>query len=125
MRCIGITYACCIPAREGMANTASPLHFVGRTEELGVLRAALDSTEAGRAPVVIMHGEAGVGKTRTGAEFAEHARGRAATVLWGSCFEHANPLTYCPWGDAVDSYLAGGEVEAGTIPEDDEPALGA
>jgi predicted ATPase len=50
--------------------------FVGRTEELERLDAALAQAAAGQPTVLLIGGEAGVGKTRLVAEFAGRARAR-------------------------------------------------
>jgi predicted ATPase len=49
--------------------------------------AALDSAVAGDPAVVLVGGEAGVGKTRLVEEATEQARGSGARVLTGSCIE--------------------------------------
>jgi predicted ATPase len=56
--------------------------FVGRGAELQRLAAALAAADAGRAAVVVVGGDAGVGKTRLLAEFAG---GADAAVLRGGC----------------------------------------
>jgi hypothetical protein len=61
--------------------------FVGRGPELAALVAALESAIAGEPAVVLVGGEAGVGKTRLVEEAAERARERGARVLTGSCIE--------------------------------------
>ena len=48
--------------------------IVGRQRELGVLKAALEATEGGTPSVVILSGDAGVGKTRLIEEFLKHGR---------------------------------------------------
>ena len=58
-------------------DLVSPL-FVGRETELATLTAALESAVAGEPTVVLLGGEAGVGKTRLVAEAAERAAGRCA-----------------------------------------------
>jgi tetratricopeptide (TPR) repeat protein len=64
----------------------SPL-FVGRDAELAALTAALDTAVAGDPAVVLVSGEAGVGKTRLVEEAAERASAAGARVLAGSCIE--------------------------------------
>jgi DNA-binding CsgD family transcriptional regulator len=54
---------------------------------------------------VVLHGEAGVGKTRTATQFADQARERGALVLWGTCWEDGGALPYSPWGEAVDRHV--------------------
>ncbi|HET6870862.1 MAG TPA: AAA family ATPase [Solirubrobacteraceae bacterium] len=61
--------------------------FVGRGGELAALVAALESAVAGEPAVVLVGGEAGVGKTRLVEEAAERARARDTRVLTGSCIE--------------------------------------
>ena len=83
---------------------ASPrtTRFVGRTEELGRLRAAQRSAEQREPVAVLIRGDAGVGKTRLVAEFADHARGSGAWVLWGTCLElGATGLPYAPVVEAL------------------------
>jgi len=61
--------------------------LVGRGTELSSLIAGLESAAAGEPVVVLVGGEAGVGKTRLVEEAAARARAGAARVLTGSCIE--------------------------------------
>ncbi|GLZ39752.1 LuxR family transcriptional regulator [Actinokineospora sp. NBRC 105648] len=61
------------PARE---------RVVGREQELSALRRALDALVAGRAQVVEIHGEPGIGKTRLLAQLADLADSRGLRVLF-------------------------------------------
>jgi ATP/maltotriose-dependent transcriptional regulator MalT len=61
--------------------------LVGRDTELASLIAGLESAAAGEPVVVLVGGEAGVGKTRLVEEAAARARARAARVFSGSCIE--------------------------------------
>ena len=67
-------------------DLVSPL-FIGREAELGTLTAALETAVAGTPTVVLLGGEAGVGKTRLVEEAAARARAAGARVLAGSCIE--------------------------------------
>jgi DNA-binding CsgD family transcriptional regulator len=80
--------------------------LVGRAAEIATLEGALGERDTGAAPVVVVHGEAGIGKTALVARFAEQAADRGSTVLWGTCFEHSGP-PYGPWVDAIDGFLSG------------------
>jgi predicted ATPase len=83
--------------------------FVGRAEELARLLAALDQAEQGRPAMVLVAGDAGVGKTRLVAELAHQARQRRARVLVGGCLEVGDVgLPYVP----VVAALRGFVVEA-------------
>ena len=61
---------------------SSPV-FVGRASELQTLLAAADSAMSGRATLVLVGGEAGVGKSRLVAEAARELRDRGWLVLEG------------------------------------------
>jgi len=60
---------------------------VGRVEELDRLEEALRLAAEGRPSVVLVGGDAGVGKTRLVEEFTVRARGKGARVLVGGCLE--------------------------------------
>ncbi|HVU73379.1 MAG TPA: AAA family ATPase, partial [Mycobacteriales bacterium] len=61
--------------------------LVGRAAELARLSALLDGAGRGEPALVLVGGDAGVGKTRILEEFATVARARGATVLVGGCVE--------------------------------------
>ena len=65
-----------------MASGIANVRFVGRGEELRALAAAYAEAEAGGASLVVVGGDAGVGKTRLLAEFTG---GLDAMVLRGGC----------------------------------------
>ena len=91
-------------AGERMAIARS-VQLIGRAPELAALEDALGERTAGAAPVLVVHGEVGIGKTALVARFAERAADRGSTVLWGTCFEHIGP-PYGPWVDAIDGLLS-------------------
>jgi predicted ATPase len=61
--------------------------LVGRGAELSALMAALDEAIGGAPAVVLLGGEAGVGKTRLAEEAAGRAAAARARVLVGGCVE--------------------------------------
>ena len=61
--------------------------FVGRGTELSTLVGGLQSAVTGEPVVVLVGGEAGVGKTRLVEEAATRARAEGARVLTGGCIE--------------------------------------
>jgi hypothetical protein len=63
------------------ASTAGDL--VGRDDELMMLQAALDAARSGRPTIVLLTGEAGIGKTRLADEVALTARAGGMRVLRG------------------------------------------
>jgi DNA-binding SARP family transcriptional activator len=57
--------------------------FVGREREVALLQAAWERARNGARQIVFLHGEAGVGKTRTGLEAVR--RMAPANILYGRC----------------------------------------
>jgi hypothetical protein len=81
----------------GMTATLTSPTFVGRTEELARLAAAVERA-AGDVPTsVLIGGEAGVGKTRLVGEVVAAARAAGVTVLHGGCVELGG-CSSCCWG---------------------------
>ncbi len=99
------------PAADAPRPAENPLEglaggvFVGREQELSELRAAADEALGGRAQLVLMAGEPGIGKTRTAEEVATFARLRGANVYWGRCHEGEGAPPYWPWVQAIRSYV--------------------
>jgi DNA-binding SARP family transcriptional activator len=93
--------------------SASPLlershvPFVGRTAELSsLLDAWHQNAEAGS--VMIVAGEAGIGKTRLAQEFLHLARAEGAGTLVARCFEGESHLAYGPLAMALRGALLQG-----------------
>ena len=70
------------------AGLSSPV-LVGRDDDLERLRAALDAVTAGTPRIVVIGGEAGIGKTRLITEFAAAAVRDGSRVLVGGCLDLA------------------------------------
>jgi DNA-binding CsgD family transcriptional regulator len=76
--------------------------LVGRARELAVLDAALGRADGGASVVVLLGGEAGVGKTRLATEFAARQAGTGTRVLVGGCVPLADgELPFAPAVEAL------------------------
>jgi DNA-binding SARP family transcriptional activator len=85
----------------------SHVPFVGRDAELDSLLGAWhQNAEAGS--VMIVAGEAGIGKTRLAQEFLSQARADGAGTLVARCFEGESHLAYGPLAMALRGALAQG-----------------
>lgn len=86
----------------GRLLRADRAQFVGRRIELTRIGAAWRRVSAGGGPaqVVLLAGEAGIGKSRLAARFAAEAGACGATVLYGSCEEQAL-VPYEPFSEAI------------------------
>lgn len=83
--------------RSGPAD--SPL--VGRAREIELVDGEIDAALAGRARLVMLLGEAGIGKSRLAAEVVARARRRGARAVIGHCYETERLLPFGPWVDAL------------------------
>ncbi|MGH7436977.1 MAG: winged helix-turn-helix domain-containing protein, partial [Polyangiaceae bacterium] len=75
-------------------STVDP--FVGRVDAMERLVGALHEASAGRGRLVLMTGEAGIGKTRCLNEFAVLARGLNHGVWTGRCLEGGRGAAFWP-----------------------------
>jgi DNA-binding SARP family transcriptional activator len=91
--------------RDGHPGRRAAGVFVGRERELGEVIAAFDDARSGRGRLVLLTGEAGIGKSRLADELAGHAQARGANVLWGRCWEAGGAPAYWPWVQALRSYV--------------------
>jgi DNA-binding CsgD family transcriptional regulator len=67
------------------------------------MRELLGDAEAGQPVVLLVSGDAGVGKTRLLTELAAEAAQRGFTILSGRCAELAETVPYLPLADALRS----------------------
>ncbi len=92
-----------------LSRVLSPV-LVGRDTELSALEDALLSSLRGDGGVVIVGGEAGMGKTRLVNALAGRARRLGCVVLAGGCSEAELALPYLPFLEAIGNYLAGADL---------------
>src|SRR6478609_4084987 len=71
--------------------------LVGRERELAVLRNCLAASIAGRGGVVLISGEAGIGKTALAEAFGREASEAGVRVLTGYCYDRTETPPYGPW----------------------------
>jgi DNA-binding CsgD family transcriptional regulator len=90
--------------------------FVGRQDELGLLREGWAEAASGRRRAVLIVGEAGIGKSRLAAEVAVAADRDGARVLLGHCDEEA-VVPYQPIVELLTALVesAPSEVLAGAV----------
>ena len=100
--------------------------FVGRTEELSILRNLLHSIEhtdklvnptvtsmpslpfrgATHSPFLLLRGETGIGKTRLAEELSREAIEREWAVAWSRCYEQEREIPYHLWIEVLRKAMA-------------------
>lgn len=83
------------------AATMETVHLLERQDERQRLRAALDRAMVGSGSVVLIGGEAGIGKTSLLEAFADEARAVKAPprIVWGTCDALFTPRPFGPFHD--------------------------
>ncbi|HEX5501034.1 MAG TPA: AAA family ATPase, partial [Thermomicrobiales bacterium] len=94
------------PVLPAAVRQPPPDPLVGRERALATLLGYLAEAVAGTGTVVLVGGEAGVGKSRLVGEVAREAARRGARVLWGASYEQEGRLPYGPFVEAIEGYLA-------------------
>src|SRR3954451_21955989 len=80
--------------------------LVGRGREVALLETILPAVQQGGGQVVLLCGEAGVGKSRLVAKIRQRALAQEFTILEGHCFERDLSFPYAPLIDALRAFLA-------------------
>jgi class 3 adenylate cyclase/tetratricopeptide (TPR) repeat protein len=89
--------------------------LVGRRRELSVLKEMFHvAAEEGRPRLVILSGDAGVGKTRLSWELENYLDGLSATVLWhrGRCLAYGDGVGFSALASAVRGRIGANEDES-------------
>ncbi|GAA4193115.1 hypothetical protein GCM10022252_35630 [Streptosporangium oxazolinicum] len=109
------------PAGELMAGET----LVAREAQLRLVAERLASARRGDGGVLLMTGEAGIGKTRLALASADEAAGRGFRVAWGRCVDGAAPafwpwtqvLRECGWTDPFPGGAASADDGPGPDPD--------
>ncbi len=78
----------------------SPI-LAGRAEEVSALQRGIQRAYAGAGQVILISGEAGIGKSRLIREARTIAQARGCTILQGNCFEPDRTLPFAPFADLL------------------------
>jgi ABC-type oligopeptide transport system substrate-binding subunit/DNA-binding SARP family transcriptional activator len=104
---VGVEGLTPMPPGRSPLDAIVPSRLVGREGELEFLQAYWQLAEGGQGGLVLIRGEAGVGKTRLAKELAGRLRWQGVRVLWGRCYEFERLLPYQPLSEALRTVLPG------------------
>jgi DNA-binding SARP family transcriptional activator len=90
--------------RSSPAQTVNGRPFVGRERVIQRMCDQLERRGEAQARMIVVSGEAGVGKTRLLEEFASQARARGAVALCGGRGAHASQFACGPFAVALEDY---------------------
>ncbi|HUG14112.1 MAG TPA: AAA family ATPase [Thermomicrobiales bacterium] len=99
------------PHEADSVNPDSAL-IVGRQRELDLLQRRLSAMLAGRGGVVLIGGEAGIGKTTLVDLLHRQAQEHGALVLTGGCYDLTSTPPYGPWREALAPALSSDLLDA-------------
>jgi ABC-type oligopeptide transport system substrate-binding subunit/DNA-binding SARP family transcriptional activator len=94
-----------VPLGRSPLDVVTPVKLVGRGQEMAFLRDCWQRAQAEQGGLVLISGEAGVGKTRLVEEFANRLRWQGVRVLWGRCYEFERAMPYQPIAEALRTVL--------------------
>jgi hypothetical protein len=86
---------------------------MGRDEELSALGRWLDEAVEGSGRLVLISGDAGIGKTALLQVFAARAERRGIAVHWGRCWEEEGAPAFWPWAEVMKSVIRSGPERSG------------
>jgi predicted ATPase len=70
--------------------------LVGRSAEMNLLQECIETAASGQGGVVLLSGEAGIGKSRLVAELQQSASAQDFQLLSGQCFPTDRSCSYAP-----------------------------
>ena len=104
---------------------------MGRDDVLAQLRFAAEEAVTGRGELILLTGEAGIGKTTMLSEAARYAETRGIRVAWGFCGPDDSAPAYWPWAQVARELCPEAWEQAqsglgrGVLPEPDAQAVAA
>ena len=79
--------------------------LVGREKEFQSLMAAVSRAQLGSGGVVLISGEAGIGKTRLVEEMVDEAERAGSPVAWGRAHEQEGAPPCAPWAQVAENLI--------------------
>ena len=80
--------------------------LVGREKEWQTLLSHWDRAKSGHSQLILLSGEAGIGKSRLVGDLSQYIRRRGNLVAHGNCYEYEYALPYGPLTDLLHAVLS-------------------
>jgi class 3 adenylate cyclase/tetratricopeptide (TPR) repeat protein len=96
----------------GQDTNRAPSELVGRRAELSVITRCLDEVAAGGRRILLIEGEAGIGKSRLIEETVRRARAEGFTTLLGEADAIERHTPYRAWRDVLSAFFGLHDVDA-------------
>ena len=80
--------------------------LIGRSAEIAALQERIEAAARGQGGIVLLSGEAGIGKSRLLAELQRSASALGFQLLGGQCFPTDRSCPYAPLLDLLRAFLA-------------------
>ncbi|HLI52559.1 MAG TPA: AAA family ATPase, partial [Thermomicrobiaceae bacterium] len=92
------------------SNATDQPSLIGRAREVVSLQIWLAEAAAGQGRLVLISGEAGIGKTTLVEDLAQGAAAAEALALWGHCYDLSVTPPYGPWIELARGYVPIGDL---------------
>ncbi|MBW3664729.1 MAG: AAA family ATPase [Actinobacteria bacterium] len=92
-----------------MERTEDHQRLIGREPVLATLRSCAETAARGRGQLLLVTGEAGIGKTALFTRLAGEAAATGARVMWGQCWDGDGTPAFWPWVQVLRAGIAAGD----------------
>ncbi len=90
------------PAPATSTERPTRVRLVGRTAERAAIRAASESARrGGQGRIVLLEGDAGIGKSRLAEEVVDRATGEGWATSWATCVPTGDAPAFWPWAEVL------------------------
>ncbi len=79
--------------------------MIGRANDIAILQTLMDEAKNGKGQILLIAGEAGIGKSRLVSEAKTYAK-QSMSILQGNCFESDQSYPYAPLLDQLHTFFS-------------------